>query len=174
MNKEILDLTGDAFDNADFSEAVLFFDAARSLPRELCFPVWGVTLLSAAEWGEGFEMAKLGLEDEHDHFLHGLSLLKVCGLMGGEISITLYELGTSNPSDFCRTANGEKVKISRQWPFDESTHVYEFFSAIAWPYGYCNLKLAARGPVTLEVSFDECVLLSEFTGNPKRFPVALT
>lgn len=163
MSQEIFDLTGPLFANADFSEAMLFFDPVRKLPSDLEFSVWGVTLFADEKL-----QRRCGLISS-EVFVAGLSKLCFRGLIGGKVSISLYAEG--DPMHFFETSSGKKVRIGRSWPYeDASATPYEFMSTIFWPKGFCSLVLAAMGSVSLEFDTRTCVDLKEFIRRPESFP----
>ena len=88
-----LPVSAAAFEALDFSEAVIDFPCPRILTSTLNLEVWGVTLLTATRfWPNSFPVPDVSFDAAKENiYLAGFSNMRFVGVVGGELTVRLYE-----------------------------------------------------------------------------------
>lgn len=99
-----LQISAAAFEALDFSEAVIDFPCPRILTSELNIEVWGVTLMTASRfWPNSLPVPDVSFDAAKENiYVAGFSNLRFDGVVGGELTVRLYESDRS-PISFCET-----------------------------------------------------------------------
>ena len=168
-----LPVSAAAFEALDFSEAVIDFPCPRILTSNLNLEVWGVTLLTATRfWPNSFPVPDVSFDAAQENiYLAGFSNMRFVGVVGGELTVRLYEPDRS-PIVFAKLDDGGYVVVNRSWVArDDSAaaHSYELHSVLAWPFGECDFMLQAHGNVSLDFDPSACVSSRVYSATPERF-----
>lgn len=167
-----IELTGAKFEGVDFSEAVLRFDIQRVLPQRVEIGVWGATVLTKRARPAPVPLQGVAFDAlEEDTYVAAFSELAIEETKGGQIEVTPYERG-SDKSMLVRCPDGQPLRLRRTWAetlIAQPVHEYGFDSVIEWPAGFCHLTLRAAGNVVLTLDTRNCIPVSEYIRDPKRY-----
>lgn len=165
-----LNLTGDKFSSVCFLESVIAFSPPPEGGSRVEVSVWGVTLLRSKFAGGEFAKCSM-LDNDGDCYVAGPSELVFFDVVGGEVSVSLYEQhNADHKTNLLRDINGEVVKQKSCWGEDKNKAVhYHLDGVLANPYGWTSLKVYSMGDVYLSFSCRDVVKLSEYIRDPQKF-----
>jgi len=170
--RDQLPISAAAFDALDFSEAVIDFPCPRILSSELNIEVWGVTLLTASRfWPNSLPVPDVSFDATKENiYIAGFSNLRMQGVVGGELTVRLYEFDRS-PIVFAKTYDGGYVVLNRSWiaASVNAARTYELHSVLAWPFGECDFVLQSHGSISLDFDLSACVSSRVYSSTPERF-----
>ena len=177
MNVSV-NLTGELFNDdhgIDFYDSkTIFFDATTVLPQTVSFAIWGASVMPGFAWESYVEVATLhrlqAALTRHSSqaiTIQGFGTLTLTGVVAGRLAVSLYD-----GKDILVDSNDRQVELIREWSLDavdSSCHAYVIDEAqLYFPYGACQLRLYARGPVTFEFNAADCIDSVEYIQNPDR------
>ena len=167
-----IDLTKDAFDRIDFSEAVITdFYCQRKLPANLEFTIWGATLLQSPRWGhKGFD----GLPNADDMYVSGEGIIRISNLLGGSMDVYVYDnlKNMDKTLTIAKNSDGSELCLKRSWAYERTENLNEYLweCVLAWPYGACILNLCSDGGnVTYEFDSDQLIPVNAYVMNPSLY-----
>ena len=170
-----LTVSGAAFEALDFSEAVIDFPCPRILTPELNIEIWGVTLLTATRfWPNSLPFPHVSFDASKENiYVAGFSNLRLQGVVGGELTVRLYESDRS-PIAFAKTQDGGYLVLNRSWTAasehdSTAAHSYELHSVLAWPFGECDFVLQSHGDISMDFDPSACVSSRVYSSTPERF-----
>jgi len=163
-----LDITANQFNSIDFSEASAFLNLMPILGTHVELHFWGITLLTSKQRRKPLILPNVNLEDSNT-YIAGFSKVVFHDVVGGEISIELYD--PACPNSFLKSHKNESVILQRQWAFkpEESTWVYELDCTSDWPAGACYLAIASKGKVQLTYEVSNCIPARKFVLEPQKY-----
>jgi len=166
--RHTISLSREVFGAVSFCEATLLFEPTRRLNALVEFPVWGATLVTSSIINP-FEQLPVSFDSKQsDVYIAGYSHVRFENVVGGSISIALFEVVKDSPIAYSKTAYGEIIELRRSWNTESHKDVptYAFDSNLAWPYGRCRLVLRAVGSVSLSFDTEACIPALEYSKNP--------
>lgn len=169
--KYTLDITNNNFDKLDFTEAeIVDFCCYEELPNSLTFKVWGATLLLSPMWDHSFSEP---FPRENDMYIAGYSTITINNLIGGDISISLYDtiLDEYGRTQFAQNKEEAILEIKKHWPKKQSEEYKDYLweSVTTWPYGFCALNLLSNGIVSFEFEADDMVNIDDYIKDPIKY-----
>lgn len=173
--KYVIDLTKDRFECVDFSEgAIVDFFCPRILSESISFTIWGGTLwYSPKSWNRSPSTPNpLGWKD--DVYVSGIGMISLTNVIGGEIKVYPYNNITASCShvETAKNSDGSDLIFHQSWNMEKTQGADEYLwgCVIAWPYGYCILRLYSDdGKVEYEFDTDDAIDATEFLRDPKRY-----
>lgn len=163
-------LSGERFDEIDFSEAVLNLNYA-SLPASVVrLGVWGV-VFHLQYYPLPVAVRANAVSPPADiAYLPAWSTVTFTGVTLVELEVTPYVPSFQPCGDF--PANTEQQgELSQRWEGEAqagATHVYGFDCVLDHPYGYCSLRIHATGEVNLSYRPDLLVPLTDLKSDPNK------
>jgi hypothetical protein len=167
---EQLDITANQFNLIDFSEASAFLNLMPTLGTQVELHFWGITLLTSKKRRKPLILPNVNLEESNSNtYIAGFSKVVFQNVVGGEISIELYDPARSD--SFLKNQQNESVILQRQWAFkpEDSTCLYELDCTSDWPAGACYLAIASKGQVQLTYELSNCIPARKFVLEPQKY-----
>jgi len=164
-----VDITRERSSLLDTFEAFLDFGVTSILPSELQFYIWGIVLdksysKNMLDYLPHFEENP---DKSDDIFVAGIAKITIENVNGGELSVTLYEGGSD---EFLLNNKGENIKLAKKWgQKSELDFPYTFGQVLNWPKGNCELSIYASGTANIEFKKNDCIPLSEYLNNTKKY-----
>ncbi|MED1782887.1 hypothetical protein P4V43_13780 [Brevibacillus fortis] len=152
--RKIIDVTGELFNELDFTESTLFFHCYRELPDSIEIEVWGLSLN--------------GTQKNEDYYVSGISTISFEGVTSGLLDVSVYH---PEENDFIKIKNGIKLKLTKSWgePLEYEEYQYHLGGVLDWPSGYCQLGINATGTVRVSFETNDFVISSAYVKNPEKY-----
>ncbi|USG64625.1 hypothetical protein NDK47_21145 [Brevibacillus ruminantium] len=152
--RRVLDVTGRIFDQVDFTESTIFFQAHRELPQITEIEVWGLTLK--------------GMQNDEDQYVSGIASISFEGVTSVLLEVSIYQ---PDGNSFLKVNNDKLLKLSKSWgePLANEKYQYSLAGVLDWPSGYCQLGIHATGKVTVCFEPNDCVSSGNYVKNPEKY-----
>jgi hypothetical protein len=148
---------GDFIDGLDFTEAVITTALPLRSVDSACVEFWGATIVT----GHALDMS-------HDAYVAGYGRISFYGVTDQSISIALYD---PSGSTLLKDKDGNQVVIQDRSYLSRraAEFAYGFNSVIAWPYGFCDLRIQASAEFRLEFDPSTAIPVANYTLEAKRY-----
>ena len=170
-----MDISKELFEPLAFDEALLSFACPRVLPTEVSFEVWGAEIHTSVRdhWPENLPRPPVSFDSQKENiYVSGWGYISIKEVVGGELSVTMYDPQKPPGQDFVHMQNGEDLSLIRRWqcgPGAAEPHNYEMYCVLDWPSGYCHFSILAQGSVSFEFDLDDCIPVPEYTKHPNVY-----
>jgi hypothetical protein len=167
-----MDISKDLFEPVDFDEALLSFACPRVLPEEVSFEVWGATIHTSVNdhWPDNLSRPPVSFDSQKENiYVSGYGCVSIKEVVGGELSVTLYDPHKPAGDDFVHMQNGKDLSLIRRWQcetVEAGAHNYEMYCVLDWPFGYCHFSILAQGSVFFEFDLDDCIPVEDYIKQP--------
>lgn len=166
--KQKVCISSEKFDQVDFTESYLIFNCLPKLPDTFSFQAWGV--VSDIDFLKNLrDPTENTFSAEHDVYIAGISTITITGVLGGKLSVELFDPVPSRGRYLEK--DGRQILLERNWDYQRSKdqYDYEWHSFLDWPPGRVYLTLSATGEVTLEFDDEDIIPLKDFIINTNKY-----
>ncbi|MCL1982495.1 MAG: hypothetical protein FWG53_05295 [Clostridiales bacterium] len=166
----LIDLTKENFNRIDFTEAeIVDFYCRKILPDCFEFSIWGATINLDQHWKH--DKSFYPNHDNKNLYVSGIGTIRIRDLIGGSIEVYIYDNIKDEHSRtmVAKNHDGSKTMIRREWGHASSnseSSEYLWECVMAWPYGFCNLRLNVNGKVEYEFDTNDAISVDAFLKNP--------
>ncbi|MEK4730047.1 hypothetical protein [Paenibacillus sp. FSL L8-0641] len=166
----ILNITNEKFEFIYLGESTINIDYSSISSTKLVLDVWGVTLPISVFGLEAYGLTENTKPFNDDIYVSGYSRLTFHDVIGGNIEVELFSKETSYIK--LSWPDNSLMKINKTWGEvyqEDEGNIYEVEGTLGWPYGRCDLSIATRSNVYIELNSSNFIPVKEYMLNTKKY-----